>query len=65
MSPSKPKPPAAKKAASSRSSDQGGGALGRARQFAVSRGLPAPQSEDDKPAPAKKKTKPAAKEPCR
>jgi hypothetical protein len=65
MPSSKPKPPAARKAASSRSADPGGGALGRARQFAVSRGLPPPQPEDEKPAPAKKKMKRAAKEPGR
>jgi hypothetical protein len=42
-----PKPPA--------DSDARGGALDRARQFAVSRGLPMPQVEGSTCAPAKKK----------
>jgi hypothetical protein len=60
---SKVKPPAAKPPAAGRSADKsGGGALARARQFAKSRGLPPPEVDDVKPAPAKKKKKPAAKE---
>jgi len=46
-----PKPPPDSKTAD-------GGALGRARQFAASRGLPMPQVECAEPAAAKKK-KPA------
>jgi hypothetical protein len=59
---SKAKPPSPKPPPAGRSADKGGGALGRARQFAASRGLPPPEVDAAKPAPAKKKTKPAAKE---
>jgi hypothetical protein len=56
MPKTKPKPPAPP--ADSDVACPGGGALGRARQFAKSRGLPAPQVEGLKPAPAKKRKKP-------
>jgi hypothetical protein len=65
MPKNKARPPAKNPPTPGRSADAGGGALARARQFAVSRGLPPPQPEDEKPPAAKRKKKPAAKETSR